>query len=202
MRSGFEPVAFAGKLVDYGQHPKLATCFQAIGHEVHPTISHCAWWPREPDHAEHFHEKAVKLFLKFISHSSRGGDRASIRTRYVGPCFDPEFARNWWNVAIWLSKSHIELPGAASQSFRIVRPQLGSRVPLNVARSLKRIFKATCSFCGFDNRSFIWVDCPRLSWIGHHRSKTQLLQKAAHPRTMRSGSERPCCGLPETALRQ
>ena len=37
-----------------------------------------------------FHEKAVKLFLKFISHFSRGRwDRASIRTRYVGPCFDP-----------------------------------------------------------------------------------------------------------------
>jgi hypothetical protein len=37
-----------------------------------------------------FHEKVVKLFLKFISHSSRRAvDRASIRTRYVGPCFDP-----------------------------------------------------------------------------------------------------------------
>ena len=37
-----------------------------------------------------FHKKAVKLFLKFISHFSRGRwDRASIRTRYVGPCFDP-----------------------------------------------------------------------------------------------------------------
>src|SRR6478735_6368620 len=36
-----------------------------------------------------FHEKAVKLFLKFISHFSRRAvDRASIRTRYVGPCFD------------------------------------------------------------------------------------------------------------------
>ena len=37
-----------------------------------------------------FHEKAVKLFLKFISHFFGGRwDRASIRTRYVGPCFDP-----------------------------------------------------------------------------------------------------------------
>ena len=40
-----------------------------------------------------FHEKVVKLFLKFISHFSRRAvDRASIRTRYVGPCFDPLFA--------------------------------------------------------------------------------------------------------------
>ena len=39
------------------------------------------------------HEKVVKLFLKFISHFSRRAvDRASIRTRYVGPCFDPLFA--------------------------------------------------------------------------------------------------------------
>ena len=29
---------------------------------------------------------------------------------------------------------------------------------------------------------FILVDCPRLSWIGHDHSKTQLLQKAARPR--------------------
>ena len=40
-----------------------------------------------------FHEKVVKLFLKFISRFSRRAvDRASIRTRYVGPCFDPLFA--------------------------------------------------------------------------------------------------------------
>src|SRR4029077_364269 len=34
---------------------------------------------------------------------------------------------------------------------------------------------------------FILVDCPCLSWIGHDHSKTQLLQKAAHPRTVRAG---------------
>jgi hypothetical protein len=33
---------------------------------------------------------------------------------------------------------------------------------------------------------FILVDCPRLSWIGHDHSKTRLLQKAAHPRTVHS----------------
>src|SRR6478672_12392415 len=53
-----------------------------------------------------FHEKAVKLFLKFISHFSRRAvDRASIRTRYVGPCFDPLLAAKGWNVAISTSKS-------------------------------------------------------------------------------------------------
>ena len=35
-------------------------------------------------------------------------------------------------------------------------------------------------------RPFVLVDGPCLSWIGHHRSKTQLLQKAAHPRTVRA----------------
>src|SRR4029077_13363764 len=53
-----------------------------------------------------FHEKAVKLFLKFISDFSRRAvDRASIRTRYVGPCFDPLLAAKGWNVAISTSKS-------------------------------------------------------------------------------------------------
>src|SRR6476619_3782478 len=52
------------------------------------------------------HEKAVKLFLKFISDFSRRAvDRASIRTRYVGPCFDPLLAAKGWNVAISTSKS-------------------------------------------------------------------------------------------------
>ena len=53
-----------------------------------------------------FHEKAVKLFLKFISHFSRRAvDRASIRTRYVGPCFDPLLAAKGWNVAVSTAKS-------------------------------------------------------------------------------------------------
>lgn len=44
--------------------------------------------------------------LKFISHFSRRAvDRASIRTRYVGPCFDPLLAAKGWNVAISTSKS-------------------------------------------------------------------------------------------------
>jgi hypothetical protein len=34
---------------------------------------------------------------------------------------------------------------------------------------------------------FILVDCPCLSWIGHDHSKAQLLQKAAHPWTVRAG---------------
>ena len=81
-----------------------------------------------------FHEKAVKLFLKFISHFSRQRwDRASIRTRYVGPCFDPLFAAKGWNVAISTSKSPCWASECCTQSFRIVRPQLpssvGSRVP-------------------------------------------------------------------------
>jgi putative transposase len=44
----------------------------------------------ENSRLKRFHEKVVKLFLKFISHFLGGRwDRASIRTRYVGPCFDP-----------------------------------------------------------------------------------------------------------------
>ena len=58
------------------------------------------------DLANGFYEKVVKLFLKFISHFSRRAvDRASIRTRYVGPCFDPLLAAKGWNVAISTSKS-------------------------------------------------------------------------------------------------
>src|SRR6478736_7052941 len=34
---------------------------------------------------------------------------------------------------------------------------------------------------------FVLIDCPGLPWIGHDHSKTQLLQKAAHPRTVRAG---------------
>ena len=33
---------------------------------------------------------------------------------------------------------------------------------------------------------FVLIDCPGLPWIGHDHSKTQLLQKAAHPRTVRA----------------
>ena len=38
-----------------------------------------------------FHEKAVKLFLKFISHFSRWGCGSCFHpdSVYVGPCFDP-----------------------------------------------------------------------------------------------------------------
>src|SRR4249920_1293063 len=49
---------------------------------------------------------ALGLFLKFISDFSRRAvDRASIRTRYVGPCFDPLLTAKGWNVAISTSKS-------------------------------------------------------------------------------------------------
>src|SRR6478672_1918623 len=34
---------------------------------------------------------------------------------------------------------------------------------------------------------FVLVDCPCLSWIGHHHSQIQPLQKAAHLRTVRAG---------------
>ena len=34
---------------------------------------------------------------------------------------------------------------------------------------------------------FVLIDCPGLPWIGHDHSKTQLLQKAAHPRTVHAG---------------
>jgi hypothetical protein len=45
---------------------------------------------RTPTRAR-FHEKAVKLFLKFISHFSRQGGGIVLPSGlgYVGPCFDP-----------------------------------------------------------------------------------------------------------------
>ena len=49
-----------------------------------------------------FHEKVVKLFLKFISHFLGGRwDRASIRTRYVGPCFDPLVTAKGGTLLSW-----------------------------------------------------------------------------------------------------
>ena len=78
-----------------------------------------------------FHEKAVKLFLNSFHTFLGAVDRASIRTRYLGPCFDPLFAAKGWNVAI-SSRSLMLSFRFVSQSFRIVRPQLGvksSRTP-------------------------------------------------------------------------
>jgi hypothetical protein len=49
-----------------------------------------------------FHEKVVKLFLKFISHFlGVRWDRASIRTRYVGPGFDPLVTAKGGTLLSW-----------------------------------------------------------------------------------------------------
>jgi transposase InsO family protein len=58
-----------------------------------------------------------------------GGDRASIRTQCIGPCFDPSFT-----AKVERCNLVIEVSGGAtapkSQSFRIVRPRLGlKKVP-------------------------------------------------------------------------
>jgi putative transposase len=56
----------------------------------------------ENSRLKRFHEKVVKLFLKFISHFLGGRwDRASIRTRYVGPCFDPLFTAKGGTLLSW-----------------------------------------------------------------------------------------------------
>ena len=77
-----------------------------------------------------FHEKAVKLFLKFISHFSRRAvDRASIRTRYVGPCFDPLLAAKGGTLPSQRRSLHVELPSSYRNRSESSVLSWGSRVP-------------------------------------------------------------------------
>ena len=86
-----------------------------------------------------FHEKLHRSVSRNSFHASAAVDRASIRTRYVGPCFIRRFAGKGGTLLSPVSKSHVEPSAAKAQSFRIVRPQLGSRVPPNACRGERRV---------------------------------------------------------------
>src|SRR4029077_9345835 len=82
-----------------------------------------------------FHEKAVKLFLKFISHFSRRAvDRSSIRTRYVGPCFDPLLAAKGGTLPSQRRSLHVELPSSYRNRSESSVLSWGQEFPPNACR--------------------------------------------------------------------
>ena len=70
------------------------------------------------------------LFLKFISHYfSRRSDRASIRTRYVGPCFDPLFAAKGGTLLSRCRSLMLSFPARRRNRSESSVLSWGSRVP-------------------------------------------------------------------------